>query len=197
MEELVPPVKGARWVFLVGVATLLGFGGAGAGLLWAQGRASWDVFGNGSFVALTALGVAAGLTVAVGALLIIRLRWMEPVRVEYTRTIGSLINGWPLQLFVSVCAGVGEELFFRGALQHWLGVPLTAFVFVLLHGYLHPRDVRRSLYGGYLTVAMCGIGYLAEVFGLWSAMVAHTLIDVLLLRALASDWKNGLGSGQS
>ncbi len=197
MEEHFTVAKGTRWVFLLGMATLIGFGGAGACLLWVQGRASWELFGTGSFAMNTGLGVAVGLAVAAGALFIIRLRWMHPVRAKYVHVVGPLIRGWPLQLFVSACAGAGEELFFRGALQHWLGIPFTAIGFVLLHGYLNPLDGRISLYGGYLTVAMCGIGYMAVSSGLWPAILAHTLIDVVLLRALASEWEKGVGATQS
>ena len=85
---------------------------------------------------------------------------------------------------ISFCAGVGEELLFRGALQYWLGVPLTAIGFVALHGYLNPRDARVSVYGIYLVLCMFAYGLLAERMGLLPAMIAHVLFDVVLLDRL-------------
>jgi len=89
-----------------------------------------------------------------------------------------------MRIAISICAGVGEELFFRGALQPWLGIPVTAVVFVAIHGYLDPRDKRLFLYGTLLTLCMMVLGWMAEVQGLVGPMVAHTLIDILLLERL-------------
>lgn len=94
------------------------------------------------------------------------------------------------QWLVSVCAGVGEELFFRGAIQHWLGTLLTAVVFVALHGYLDPRDGRILRYGLYMTGAMAIIGWWAERHGLIAPIIAHTLIDVVLIARLLRHWRS-------
>ncbi|MBK7566807.1 MAG: CPBP family intramembrane metalloprotease [Bacteroidetes bacterium] len=42
-------------------------------------------------------------------------------------------------LFLSFCAGVGEELLFRGAIQPWLGIWLTALLFIF-YTDLNPKD---------------------------------------------------------
>lgn len=87
--------------------------------------------------------------------------------------------------FVSLCAGAGEELLFRGALQPWWGLWITSVVFVALHGYLSPFNPRLSLYGILMVIAIATLGYLADHLGLLGAMLAHTLIDVVLLSYLA------------
>lgn len=171
--------------------TLIAFGGAGAWLIAeVQGRSLRTMFfGSASVLQHMLLGVATGLLIAAGAWWIIRQGFMAPVRDRYAALIGPLLPGRLAQVLVSVCAGVGEELFFRGALQHWLGIPITAILFVALHGYLDPRDRRVSIYGAFLTVAMIGLGYMVAQVGLLGAMVAHTIIDVVLLDRLVAVWR--------
>ena len=48
-------------------------------------------------------------------------------------------------LFLSFCAAVGEELLFRAGLQSFLGPFLCSIVFVALHGYLNPFNLRFSV----------------------------------------------------
>ena len=117
--------------------------------------------------------------------------FLAPLFVKYASLLGPFIPSAGMQVLISLCAGVGEELFFRGALQHWLGIPWTALAFVALHGYLDPRDVRISPYGLYLTAAMIGLGWLAREMGLLIPIIAHTIIDIILLNRLVNDWRKG------
>jgi membrane protease YdiL (CAAX protease family) len=94
--------------------------------------------------------------------------------------------GWNEILFVSFCAGFGEELLFRGSLQYLLGIWTTAIIFVALHGYINPRDWRISVYGLFMTLAIASLGYATEHIGIWSAVVAHTIIDIILFRFLVN-----------
>ena len=50
-------------------------------------------------------------------------------------------------LFISFCAGFGEEILFRTGMQHYLGILITSIFFVAIHGYLNPFNWRYSLYG--------------------------------------------------
>ena len=88
-------------------------------------------------------------------------------------------------IYVSVCAGIGEEILFRGALQHWLGILVTAILFVVVHGYLNPRDRRLSLYGVFLVAIMIPFRLAAARWGLIAPMVAHAVIDIVLFSAWA------------
>jgi hypothetical protein len=82
--------------------------------------------------------------------------------------------------FYSTCAGVGEEILFRGAIQQWIFVWPTAILFVLLHGYLNPKKVMLFIYGLFLILVSAGFGYLYYLYGIWSAITAHILFDVLM-----------------
>jgi uncharacterized protein len=131
-----------------------------------------------------ASGVAAGLVFGYGAWALANRHFLSAHLAEFARIIRQLrlstVDVW----FVSICAGVGEELFFRGGLQPLLGIWPTAILFVAIHGYLNPFSWRVSVYG----VAMCGmmavLGYLTEQHGILSAMIAHCIIDVILLNKL-------------
>lgn len=130
------------------------------------------------------VGLPAGLVGALGARFIVSRKFMAGVRLRYARMFKNLRLNWSEIIFISMCAGVGEELLFRGVLQPMWGIWLTAIVFVAIHGYLNPRDWRISVYGLYMTLIIAGLGYMTERFGIWSAVVAHMLIDVILLADL-------------
>jgi hypothetical protein len=40
-----------------------------------------------------------------------------------------------------------------------------------------------------MTLAIFALGFMAELIGLWSAVVAHTVIDIYLLRELRSEFR--------
>ena len=105
---------------------------------------------------------------------------------RYGSLIQSLQTTRMDRIMISLSAGVGEEIFFRGALQWWLGIPLTAVLFVAIHGYLNIRDIKLFLYGVFLTAVMVVFGYVAEAYGLWAPIVAHMMIDIVLLEYLNS-----------
>ena len=105
-------------------------------------------------------------------------------------------------LFISFCAGVGEELLFRGAVQPFLGIWTTSILFVLIHGYLNPFNPPMMIYGIYMTVVIAVIGYFTEFYGILTAMAAHFTIDTYLLYELSvadigGEDPNDPGSGES
>jgi membrane protease YdiL (CAAX protease family) len=95
-------------------------------------------------------------------------------------------------LWMSLCAGIGEEILFRGAIQPLLGLWWTGLIFALAH--VRPPQWRSaprnallfvlSVYGGGL---VAGTVYLK--FGLIAAIAMHVawdLVALLLLRGAAS-----------
>jgi len=136
----------------------------------------------------TAIGIVAGLL----AWTIIKLKILQPVREKYQGVIGSLKMNLGTIIIVSICAGVGEEILFRGVLQSYFGIWITAIGFVAIHGYLNPMDWRISLYGAYMTIAIVVIGLLHQYFGLTSAMLAHTMIDIVLFIKLTNEYPNAV-----
>ncbi len=171
------------------VLTLLLFGAAGIALIIFQDRDPIKVvIGEADIFFQIAIGVAGGLLIAGIAWWIIRRRFMSPIRERYSAMIGPVMARRSDRIIVSICAGFAEELFFRGAIQHWLGIIATAIIFVAIHGYLDPRDWRISLYGTFMTLAMIAIGWAAAEFGLIGPMLAHTIIDIFLLEKLHGEW---------
>lgn len=183
-------VRQRKQVALLGVATVLVFGGLGVWLIQLQGRSLWYLL-LGPWVWYWQLLVGAGLGLASGnaAWWIVRQPFMRPVLLRYSDRLGGLLGRRSDRIFVSLCAGVGEELFFRGALQFWLGIPLTALIFIAIHGYLDPRNWRISVYGLAMTGVIIVYGAMTEHVGLLSAMVAHAALDMVLLEKLHQDWQ--------
>lgn len=129
-------------------------------------------------------GLPAGLIAGLAAKGVIALPFMKQERLRYSRMLGSFKLNLSEILFISMCAGVGEELLFRGVLQVHFGIVLTAFIFVAIHGYLNPKNWRISIYGAFMTAVVIGFGAMTEWIGIWSAVVAHFLVDVLLFSDL-------------
>lgn len=89
-------------------------------------------------------------------------------------------------IFVSICAGVGEELLFRGAIQPFLGIWFTSILFVLIHGYLNPYNLPLTFYGSYMVLVIGVLGLMTEQVGILTAIIAHTIIDIVLLKELSN-----------
>lgn len=87
-------------------------------------------------------------------------------------------------ILLSICAGVGEELFFRAALQPYLGIWITSIFFVAIHGYLNPWNWKFSLYGLLILPFVVLLSYGFEHFGLWFAISAHFAYDAVLFTFL-------------
>jgi membrane protease YdiL (CAAX protease family) len=139
------------------------------------------ITGDGNYSMQLLWGAIAGLGIAVGAHLLIASPLLNEVNSSYARLLGRFRLTFSEILLISLCAGVGEEMLFRGAVQPFLGIPITSVLFVAIHGYLNPRDWRLSVYGIFMTAGIALLGYLCHTRGLLSAIVGHTLIDVYLL----------------
>lgn len=124
----------------------------------------------------------------VGLLALARRTTWEPVARFRRRVKRLLRTAFPkarlIELaLVSIAAGVGEEILFRGVLQNWLvglvgpllGIGLASLVF----GAVHPMSV------AYVVMATFGgayFGWLAHSSGeIVSAMVAHAAYDFVAL----------------
>lgn len=126
-------------------------------------------------------GVLAGAVIAVIAQLLIISPLLRNVNTQYANMLGRFNLTASEIIFVSLCAGVGEEILFRGALQPIFGILITSVFFVAIHGYISPKNWRLTVYGLYMTAAIVGISFLAEMLGLLAAIIAHTVIDIYLL----------------
>lgn len=129
-------------------------------------------------------GMGIGLLASMLAWWWIRRPFMVEVHAKYVRLFSSFHLRTTDIVIISFSAGVGEELFFRGAVQPYLGVVWTAVVFVALHGYLNPKDWKMTSYGLLMTAIIVALGYMTEYIGIVSAMLAHVVIDLVLLYRL-------------
>lgn len=88
---------------------------------------------------------------------------------------------------LSLFAGAGEELLFRGALQPVLGIWLTSVIFVGIHGYFKFDSAGHLLFGGVMFGLSLLLGVLFEYVGLASAMAAHAVYDMIMLWWVTKD----------
>ena len=142
------------------------------------------IFGPQPWYLQVLVGTAYGTITALGSWKLIRMSLMKQVREFYAQIIAPLKLTVFDIVFISLCAGIGEELLFRGAIQPWLGVWVTAIAFVAMHGYLSPNNWKLSIYGALMTLVMVGVGYMTIHLGLLASMMAHAAIDVVLLYKL-------------
>lgn len=174
-------------IYIMGLVTLIGFPLLGVTIVgivednpntfsWFWEMNWWKQLLLGS-----ALGTAAGF-IAWG---LITTNFLKPTLEKYGRLIGKMKLSNGEIIFLSICAGVGEELLFRAVLQQYWGIWITALVFVAIHGYLDPRNMKMVVYGLTMTLIIAGVGYLYEYSGLLTAAAAHTMIDVVLFKKLS------------
>ncbi len=83
-------------------------------------------------------------------------------------------------IFLSICAGVGEEILFRSGFQFYFGPIITSIFFVAIHGYLNPMNWRMSLYGLIILPFIFIIAYGFIEYGLWFGVIAHFSYDLVL-----------------
>ena len=183
---------GNRKIVTLGLYTIIGFPLAAFVInYFFSSESFWDIFiSKQGILKELIIGMCLGILSGLFAWRIIKLKILQPVREKYQNVIGSLRMNIGTIVMVSICAGVGEEILFRGILQSYFGIWVTALGFVAIHGYLNPFDWRISIYGAYMTAAIIAIGYLNQLYGLTSAMLAHTIIDIILFVKLTREYPN-------
>lgn len=126
-------------------------------------------------------GAALGLLVAaVSALTTLRKPGSEAVQ----RTAASYarldLAGWN-PVWISLAAGVSEELLFRAALQPLAGIWVASLLFLLVHAgaYDFRRLDRAALWqaGGVFGMGVL-LGFVYDYAGLLAAMLAHAIVDI-------------------
>lgn len=175
----------------MGIATLIGFPVIGITLIGFLEDDPWSFDFNWLtpiyFPYQVLIGLVVGLLAGLLAWWMINRPQLKEIKMKY----GILIHQFKLSiweiLFLSFSAGVGEEFLFRGVIQPYWGVWITAIFFVAIHGYLDPRDKKMMSYGLLMTVIIGILGYMKIYFGLMAPMAAHFAIDVVLLYKLSTD----------
>jgi uncharacterized protein len=167
----------AAWLFSVPVRDQIPSGGQS--LLWAVLR-----------------GLLATLPMLVLFWWLVHSNWptLRELRAQVVRLINAMFPQASLgQLaLVSLLAGVGEELLFRGVIQTiigWWTPPMAALVLTaLLFGLLHALS---KIYFALATVIGLGLGWMTWHYNdLVGPMVAHSLYDFLALLYLSRMGQN-------
>jgi membrane protease YdiL (CAAX protease family) len=166
---------------------------------WALGQPPLERFAWDAAAALDGAAAAVPMLLFLAA----TIRWpvgpLRPVKEFFDRELAPLLEGcrWPDLALVSVAAGVGEEMLFRGVLQAAIaralgpaaGVVLAAALFGLLHPISLAYIVLVALLGAYLGVVWLATGNLLSV------MVAHALYDFIALVVLLRGRADAEGGG--
>lgn len=97
----------------------------------------------------------------------------------------SLTNTQILQ--ISGIAGISEEILFRAALQPIIGIWLTSIIFIGIHGYIRFKTIGHFIFTIFTFLLSAILGLLFIQFGILSAILAHAIYDIILLRELKNN----------
>jgi len=168
--------------FLLGLITLFGFGAIGLLIVHYFQTASLHyllTFGSAWPYQLYR-GFLFGCIAALNMLWLVETPMLAEAKNFFSKLLQESDLKWIDLIFLSAAAGIGEELFFRAGLQPFLGIWITSVLFIILHGYLNPRNWQISMYGLLMVIVSAGLGYLFEYIGIYAAMAAHFSIDLIL-----------------
>lgn len=134
-------------------------------------------------------GVAGGFLLSGITWLMGKWKYLDDVNFDYTLRLGIFNFSMQEILFLSFCAGVGEEIVFRGMIQPWCGVIATSFMFIGLHGYMSYSSWPKVVFGLILLSVGTLLGVLGEYVGLLSAIVAHILYDIVAFKRIQAEYE--------
>ena len=130
------------------------------------------------------LGIVHGAFFGMIALWISNSKLLEEATEKYKSMVDDMDINIFTAVFLSICAGVGEEFFFRGVLQQFTGVWITAIIFVAIHGYLNPKNWKLSLYGLFLVLYSAMLGLFCESISIWFSVYSHLFFDLVLFLSI-------------
>lgn len=92
----------------------------------------------------------------------------------------------PSALYLALVSSIGEELLFRGALQPFAGLWMTA----LLFGILHMGPGPLSAWSLWAALAGLLLGWIFEATGnLWPPILAHFIVNTISILNLRRAWQ--------
>jgi membrane protease YdiL (CAAX protease family) len=142
-----------------------------------------------------ASGIAIGLLVTVpGGLLIARVPLFNAFRRQLIELVSRADMSGFKPLWFSLCAGLGEEMLFRAALQPLLGIVLTSVIFTALHaktGGFKTMNRMKAVYALLVFFISLLLGTVFIQIGLTAAITTHIVIDVIALTHLRTPLRHG------
>lgn len=178
-----------RYIYLMGLITLLAF--PLPSLLWMhffEGMSFADFFQVENIKTVPILyGIEFGIVYAYLAIILLKAPIFDRIPLKFEHVIKSMKLNYFDGFFLSVCAGVGEELLFRSGMQYYAGIWITSLFFIAIHGYFSIKKPLMSLYGLVVLpfILLISIGF--NHFGLWFSISAHFAYDIVLMYAIISD----------
>jgi membrane protease YdiL (CAAX protease family) len=134
-------------------------------------------------------GVAAAMPLI--ALFLAMLKWpvgpLAAVKEFCEQQVVPLFENsyWSELALISISAGVGEEMLFRGVLQaslsDWLGTGWSLALASILFGVLHPISLSYMVIAGFLGFYLGAVWISNDPSNLLTVMVTHALYDFVAL----------------
>ncbi len=172
--------KWALWI--MGLATLILFPLLAYPILYFQEISLMSLFKISSEqVYLIPIFIAVGILFGLIVIWFTELNYFENALAPIKSRLDQFKITTLVAFFLSICAGFGEEVFFRGALQPLIGNIPTALFFVAIHGYFSIKNLRLNFFGILLTFFIIFLGWAAKEYNLWLAISAHFSYDLVLL----------------
>lgn len=169
-------------LWFLGITTLLGFPLLAWPVLYFTDRTWEDVFyisleSTFSLPTFVSAGILFGLTV----IWMTELPYFEESLSRYKSMLSNFKINRFYAFFLSFCAGFGEEVFFRGAIQPLLGIWATALFFVAIHGYFSFKNQKVNFFAIALVLFIGLLGWACQQYSLWHAIAGHFSYDLVLL----------------
>jgi len=178
-----------RYIYLMGLITLLAF--PLPSMLWMhyfEGMDYADFFQVKNIKSIPILyGLEFGIVYAYIAILLLKAPIFDRIPLKFEHAIKAMNLTYVDGFFLSLCAGVGEELLFRSGMQYYAGVWITSLFFIAIHGYFSIKKPLMSLYGLVVLpfILIISVGF--DHFGLWFSISAHFAYDLILMYAIIGD----------
>jgi membrane protease YdiL (CAAX protease family) len=74
-------------------------------------------------------------------------------------------------------------------IQPWLGILITSFMFIALHGYMSYSSWPKVIFGLILFAVGTILGVLGEYLGLLAAIVAHIIYDIIAFQRIQAEYE--------
>lgn len=159
-----------------------------------QQRLFFEVLLEGdSYIIQLITGISFGILFGLAALKLITYPQLKKVLDDYViiRQIKEY-SLTPFQVFhISIVAGITEEILFRAAIQPLLGIWLTSLLFIAIHGYIRFKTGHHMMFGLFTFLLSMMLGYLYMFFGIFAAIAAHAVYDVIVLWKISKDSSTG------
>lgn len=90
-------------------------------------------------------------------------------------------------IHISLVAGITEEFLFRAAIQPLIGIWFTSLLFIGIHGYIRLKTPIHFFFTLFTFLLSMMLGYLFIYSGIFAAMAAHAVYDMIVLWVVKND----------